>query len=82
MAAIIPCLDGHVDFVCLVDSLDSCLVVPEMLKGYISPDAAKFTLEPNSGGIVWARGRGIKGSAALWVCVVVVVLIYVSWPHG
>lgn len=78
MTAIIPCLDGSVDFICLVDSIDGCLVVPEMVNGYIGPDAAKFTLEPNPSGVVWARGCGIEGSAALWVCVVVVVLRHID----
>lgn len=78
MAAIIPCLNGSVDFICLVDGIDGCLVVPEMLNGYIGPDAAKFTLESNPGGVIWARGCGIEGSTALRVCVVVVVLRHVD----
>lgn len=78
MAAIIPCLNGSINFVGLIDSVDGCLVVPEMLDGYVGPNSTKFTLEPNPGGIIWARGSGIEGSATLWVCIVVVVLIYVN----
>ena len=78
MAAIIPCLNGGVNLIRLVDSIDGRLVVPEMFDGYIATDAAKFTLEANPAGIVGARGCGIEGGATLWIGVMMIVLGYVS----
>lgn len=74
VAAVVPCLDGDVDLVGLIDGVDGGLVIPEVFDGYIGAYPTEFTLEPNPGRIVGARGGGIKGRATLWVRVVVVIL--------
>lgn len=45
-----------------------------LLNRHVVADTAPFALESNARGVVWSRGRGVEGRAALRIGVVVVVL--------
>jgi hypothetical protein len=91
MTTVVPGIEGNIDFIGLVDSVDCVLVVPEteivskvsarnyqgdlLFNGDVVAYPAKFSLETDSGVVVRAGGGGVEWGPTLWVGVMVVILL-------